>query len=138
MSKGNTFFNNTAILMAIFPVYNILFSFFNPDIPLAGLIQASDVATATGMVQAAVVVAIIGSAFSVIVGIIGMKNNDNPDKMKLCILLAVVVMLIYAVSQVLDYVGGGVHDSLDYIGMIAGFAIPAGFIAGAVQVKAGE
>jgi len=138
MTKGNTFFKNTAILMAIFPIYNLIMGLINGVGTLSGFINIEDFASSTGFIHTAIIFFIIGAIVQIIVGIIGMKNADSPDKMNSCILLGVVVMLIYAASQILDYLGGGVHDTLDYIGMIAGFAIPAGFIIGAVQTKASD
>jgi len=138
MAKGSVFFKNVAILMAIFPIYNIAYGLFNGDGPFAGLVQISDLGASSGLVRIGVIIAIVGSVISVIVGIIGMKNADKPEKMGTCIFLGVVVMLIYAASQIIDFIGGGVHDTMDYIGMIAGFAIPAAFIIGAIQTKAGE
>ena len=138
MAKGSVFFKNVAILMAIFPIYNIVYGLFNGDGPFAGLVQMSDLGASTGLVRVGVIVAIVAAILSVIVGIIGIKNADKPEKMGTCIWLGVLVMLVYGASQVLDFVGGGVHDTLDYIGMIGGLAIPAAFIVGAVQTKAGE
>ena len=138
VAKGSVFFKNVAILMAIFPIYNLAMGLLNGDGPFAGLFQLSDIESASGLVSIGVIIAIIGSVLSIIVGIIGMKNADKPEKMNACILWGILVMLIYSASQLLDFVGGGVHDTLDYIGMISGFAIPAFFIVGAVQTKAGE
>ena len=138
LSKGKTFFTNVALLMTIFPIYNVALGLFNGDGPFAGLVQVSDVEASTGLVRIGVVVSIIGAVVSIIVGIIGMKNASKPEKMNACILWGVLVLLIYTAAQVLDYVGGGVHDTLDYVGMFAGLAIPACYIVGAVQTKAGE
>ena len=138
MARGSVFFKNVAILMAIFPIYNIAYGLFNGDGPFAGLVQVSDISASSGLVRIGVIIAIVGAVISVIVGIIGMKSADKPEKMGTCIFLGVIVMLIYAASQLIDFIGGGVHDTLDYIGMVGGFAIPACFIVGAVQTKAGE
>ena len=138
VAKGKAFFTNVALLMAIFPVYNIALGLFNGDGPFAGLIQISDLGASTGLVRTGVVISIIGAVVSIIVGIIGMKNASKPEKMNACIMWGILVLLIYSVAQVLDYVGGGVHDTLDYVGMFAGLGIPAFYIVGAVQTKAGE
>jgi len=138
MAKGRVFFKNVAILMAIFPIYNIAYGLFNGNGPFAGLVQISDISASSGILRIGVITAIIGAVVSIFVGIIGMKNADKPEKMGKCIFLGVIVMLIYAASQIIDFAGGGVHDTMDYIGMVGGFAIPACFIVGAVQTKAGE
>jgi len=138
VAKGSVFFKNTAILMAIFPIYNLIMGLINGVGTLSGFISIEDIATSVGLAHVAIIVFIIGAVIQIIVGLIGMKNADHPEKMNSCIFLGVVVMLIYAASQILDYAGGGVHDSLDYIGMMAGLAIPAAYIVGAVQTKAGE
>jgi len=138
IAKGSMFFKNTAILMAIFPIWQIASGFVGGFGGLSGLIQLQDFASATGLAYAAIVVYVIGAAVGIIVGIIGLKNVGNPDKMGMCILLGILVMLIYSASQIMDYVGGGTHETLDYIGMIAGLAIPAFYVVGAIQVKAGE
>ena len=138
MAKGSAFFKNVAMLMAIFPIYNVISVFITGVGSMAGFVSYSDVVSSTGLVHTAAIIALVSAVLSIFVGVIGMKNADDPAKMGSCIVLAVVVMLIYAVSQIIAYLGGGVHDSLDYIGMISGFAIPAFFVVGAVQVKAGE
>jgi len=138
MAKGSVFFKNVAILMAIFPIYNVASVFVTGVGSMAGLVHYSDITTSTGLVHAGTIIALIGAVISIIVGFIGIKNFDNPEKMNTCIFMGIFVMLIYSASQILVFIGGGVHDSLDYIGMVAGFAIPAAYVAGAVQVKAGE
>jgi len=138
LAKGSVFFKNTAILMAIFPVYNLIMGLINGVGTLSGFINIEDIATSVGLSHIAIIIFIIGAVIQIIVGLIGMKNADHPEKMNTCIFLGVIVMLIYSASQILDYAGGGVHSSLDYIGMVAGFAIPATFIVSAIQTKAGE
>ena len=138
MARGNSFFKNTAILMAIFPVYNLIMGLMNGVGTLSGLIHIEDFANSTGLIHTAIIVFIIGAVLQIIVGLIGMKNADSPEKMGTCILLGIIVMIIYSASQIFDYIGGGVHDTLDYIGMISGFAIPACFVAGAIHTKSSE
>jgi len=135
MDKKNMFYFNIALLMMIFPIYNILVGLVFGGGSMAGIITIADVTASTGLIHTGVIIAIAAGIIQTITGAIGLKNKDKPEKMNGCIFLAVVVMVLYAASQILAYAGGGVHSAMDYIGMIAGFAIPAVFVAAAATNK---
>ena len=87
MDKGNTFFKNTALLMALFPIYAILSGLIVGTGQMVGAIPVSDLTTSTGLIHTGVIVAIVAAALQVLTGFLGMKNADEPEKLKSSIFL---------------------------------------------------
>ena len=137
MEKGNRLFKNMAYLMIIFPFYPLALNLATGTGLAIGAIDISQFSSSTGLVHAGIIIVIIASAVQVLAGILGLANSEKPEKMNSCIMICILSILLYTAAQILSIYSGGVHNSLDMIGLIAGFAIPAVFLVGAFEVKAG-
>jgi len=137
MAKGSRLFKNMAILMIIFPFYPLALNVATGAGLVIGAIDISGFASSTGLIHTGIILVIVASAIQVIAGVMGMINSEKPEKMNSCILICILSILLYTAAQITSIYSGGIHNSLDMIGMIAGFAIPAVFLVGAFEVKAG-
>ena len=137
MAKGSRLFKNMAFLMIIFPFYPLALNIATGTGLAIGAIDISQFTSSTGLVHTGIILVIVASVIQVIAGVLGVANSEKPEKMNSCILICILSILLYTAAQILSIYSGGVHNSLDMIGLIAGFAIPAVFLVGAFEVKAG-
>jgi len=137
MAKGSRLFKNMALLMIIFPFYPLALNVATGAGLAIGAIDISQITSSAGLVHTSIILVIAASIIQVIAGIMGLANSEKPEKMNSCILVCIIAILLYTAAQIMSIYSGGVHNSLDMVGMIAGFAIPAVFLVGAFEVKAG-
>jgi hypothetical protein len=141
MEKSNRFLKVTGILMIIGGSFNLLASVlallfgavFVDAVIHTNLTGAGTVAA--GVIIAGIVFIIAGSVIQFTAGVFGAKNANNPKNANGCIVFGVLTALVYLVSQLLNLVGGGVHNYLDVMIVIFGLIVPALYIVGAVQLK---
>lgn len=144
MEKGNKFLKVTGILMIISGAINLLGSvllllfgvLFVDAAVHANLTGAKEVAA--GLIVAGIVFIIIASIVQFLTGLFGVKNAKNPEKANVCILFGVLTVVIYVVSQILNFMGGAIHNYLDVMIVVFGLVIPALYLVGAFQLKAKE
>jgi len=140
MEKSNKFLKVTGILMIIGGSIALIFGIF---ILLFGVLlelgaihnPGPGVNKVVGLVEAGVVLAVVGSVVQFIAGIVGVKNANKPEKANVCIVFGALTALIYIVSQVLDFIGGGIHNTYDVVSVIIGLLVPALYMVGAIQNK---
>jgi len=137
MAKGSRLFKNMALLMIIFPFYPLALNIATGAGLAIGAIDISQLSSSVGLIHTGIILVIVASVIQVFAGIMGMMNSEKPEKMGLCIVTCIISILLYTAAQVMSIYSGGVHSTLDMIGLISGFAIPAIFLVGAFEVKAG-
>ena len=141
MEKSNKFLKVTGILMIIGGSFNLLGSllmlFFGVifvDATIHANLTGSE-AVLAGAIIAGIVLVIAAGLVQFIAGVIGVKNASNPEKAGVCICFGVLTALIYIVSQILNFAGGGSHNYLSVMIIVFGLLIPALYLVGAFQLK---
>ena len=132
-AKGKNFLKVTGILMIIGGSLGLILSI----IALAG----SGLAAAafggnmvTGLLVFASVIALLGSVLEFVAGIVGVKNNNKPEKAGTCLVWGIIVAALSVLSAILSLSGGSNFG--DVIGsLITGLVIPVLYIIGAVINK---
>ena len=142
MEKSNKFLKVTGILMIIGGSFNLIASLLLllmgvvfVDATIHANLTGSETVLA-GAIIAAMVVAIAAGIVQFVAGIVGVKNASNPEKAGVCICFGILTAIIYIVSQILNFVGGGAHNYLDVMIIVFGLLIPALYLVGAFQLKA--
>ena len=127
--KGSTLLKVTGILMIIGGAFSIIF----------GLIAVLGSAAFTALVGSLGTVLVISSivmlvagVFELIAGIAGVKNCKSPEKAHKCVTYGIIVLILYVLTYVLNFVAGG---TINYFSMVISFIIPVLYIIGASQVK---
>jgi len=138
--EKNRFFLNFCYIMIIYAGYTLIFGIFNilagQDVVI-GDIHAPGITPIEGMVEMGMYVALIGMAVQLITGLVGLGCAKKPEKAGVCIFLGLLTALIYTASQILDFMGGGIHNTIDIIAMVGGFLIPIIFVVSAIDLKKG-
>ena len=132
-AKGRNFLKVTGILMIIGGALGLILSI----VALAG----SGLAAAalggniiTGLLVFSSVVALLGSVIEFVAGIIGVKNNNKPEKAGTCLVWGIIVAALSVLSAILSLSGGSSFG--DVIGsLITGLVIPVLYIIGAALNK---
>lgn len=93
---------------------------------LGGGVLASISAEAGSVVIVAAVIGLIGAALEIVVGILGVKNCDKPEKATMLMVFAIILIVIQAVGLIL----GG-----DLVMTIIGLVLPILFLIGAIKNK---
>ena len=141
MEKSNKFLKVTGILMIIGGSFNLLASvilFFAGVIFTDATIHANLTGAETvlaGAIIAGMVLVIAASVIQFSAGVFGVKNAKNPEKAGTCICFGILTAIIYIVSQLLNFLGGGVHNYMEVMGIIFGLLIIALYLVGAFQLK---
>ena len=141
MEKSNVFLKVSSILMIIGGSFGLLFGIF---ILIFGVLlgiaaihnPAPGVAQVVGLVEAGVVLALVGTLVQFIAGIVGVKNAKKPENVKLCIILGIINALLILTSLLLDYIGGGIHNFYNLFLVMFGLILPTLYLVGALQLKA--
>jgi len=143
MENSNKFLKITGILMLIGGSLGLIFGFF---VLLFGVLlgiaaihnPAPGVTLVAGLVEAGVVLALVGALVQFIAGMAGVKNAKNPEKANVCILLGILNALLVLISLILDYIGGGVHNFYNVFLVLFGLVLPTLYLVGAFQLKSKE
>ena len=144
MEKSNKFLKVTGILMIIGGSINLLgsvllllFGVLFVDAAIHTSLTGTQDA-AVGVIVAGIVLIIAASIIQFAAGVAGAKNAKNPEKAGICICFGVLTVVIYLVSQVLNFLGGAVHNYIDVMVIVFGLVVPALYLVGAFQLKAKE
>ncbi len=140
-SKGSVFLKVSGILMIIGGVYTILFSGILGIIGYsAGTVIASSGELTAGQAVGALtliaaIVSLIGGILELITGIVGVKNNNKPEKATTCLVWGVIVLVINAAVLIMA-LAGGISGVVTIIATILGsLVLPVLYIIGAVKNK---
>lgn len=133
-AKGRMYLKVTGILMIIGGALGIIVDL----IALVGLTALTaglgGTGLAIGIVAVAVVIAGVGSILEFIAGIIGVKNNNRPEKATTCLVWGIIVAAMTVLSTILSLSGGkGFSDVI--FSLILGLVIPVLYIIGAAFNK---
>ena len=144
MEKSNKFLKVTGILMIIGGSINLLTSLL---VLLFGVVFVTAAVHANlstgeevlaGAIVAGLCLIIAAAIIQFCAGIAGVKNAKNPDKAGVCIGLGILTLLIYIVSQLLNFLGGNINSYLDLLVVVIGLVVPALYLVGAFQLRAKE
>ena len=118
-------------LLKVSGIILIIFAAISIVILLAGLAVSSAVAdylgsAATAVAVGALIIGLISSAFSLVMGILGVKFSNRPDKAMVCIVFAVIAIVLQITNLVMD---GTVYMA------IIGLVLPVLYLIGALQNK---
>ena len=140
MEKNNIFLKASSILMIIGGSFGLLFGIvillFGVLLGIAAIHNPGPgVTQVVGLVEAGVVLALVGTLIQFIAGIVGSKNANNPEKAKLCIILGIINAVLVLTSLIFDYIGGGVHNFYNVFLVLFGLIVPTLYLVGAFQLK---
>lgn len=140
-SKGSVFLKVSGILMIIGGVYTILFSGILGIIGYsAGTVIANSGGLTAGQAVGALtliaaIVSLIGGILELITGIVGVKNNNKPEKATACLVWGIIVLVINAAVLIMA-LAGGISGVVTIIATILGsLVLPVLYIIGAVKNK---
>ena len=144
MVKSNKFLKTTGILMIIggsisllLSVLVLLFGVVFVDAAVHANLTTGETVLASAIV-AGMCLIIAASIIQFCAGVAGVKNAKNPEKAGVCIGLGILTILLYIVSQLLNFLGGNLNNYIDLVVVLIGLAIPALYLVGAFQLKAKE
>ena len=122
--KGKTMLKVVSILYIIFSGISILLG-------LLALVGGGMIAAGGDMMGAGVgVVLIASSVFSLIVGIIGVKNCAKPEKAQVCFVLGIILIVLAAFSLISSFGGDG-----NVFSALVGLVLPVLYTLGAYWNK---
>ena len=90
---------------------------------------------AAGILTAAVIIASVGFVLELVAGIIGVKNNNRPEKANTCLVWGIIVAALTVLSSILSIFGGSSDAGSVVLGLITGLVIPVLYIIGAAFNK---
>jgi hypothetical protein len=136
--KGSKMLKVTGILEIIFGIIVIIIGLLAAI--GAAAITAGTVSTDTlpagvsgGIVMFSAVLMLILGVVELIMGILGIKNCNNPQGAGKCFVFGIVVLALMVVSTILNIVAGSFQ-----IYSLLGFVIPGLYTYGAFQVKSSK
>lgn len=143
-NKGRNFLKVTGILMIIGGAISIILGIV---MLVSGLAIAS-ITTTTPDAETVIAGAAIGGVFIVsaiimlvsgilelIAGIVGVKNNNRPEKATACIVWGFIVLALQLISLILSFAGGSTSAGAIILTIIFGIAIPVLYLIGAFMNK---
>lgn len=140
-SKGSVFLKVSGILLIIGGVYTILFAGIRGIIGYsAGTVIANSGELTAGRVVGTLtlvgaIVSLIGGILELITGIVGVKNNNKPEKATTCLVWGIIVLVINAAVLIMA-LAGGISGVVTIIATILGsLVLPVLYIIGAVKNK---
>lgn len=140
-SKGSVFLKVSGILLIIGGVYTILFAGIRGIIGyIAGTVIANSGELTAGRVVGTLtlvgaIVSLIGGTLELITGIVGVKNNNKPEKATTCLVWGIIVLVINAAVLIMA-LAGGISGVVTIIATIVGsLVLPVLYIIGAVKNK---
>jgi len=101
---------------------------FMPGVIEAAAEQAGT--TAEMVIIGAVVLVILGAIY-LVAGILGVKNCDKPEKVQVCFVVGVIMILIVIVSAGMDAMAG----NLKWYNILIGLVFPVLYLLGAIKNK---
>ncbi len=127
-APGKGFLKVSGILLIIFAVISIL-------VLIIGIIAAASLgslggevgALAGGIAVGALVIGLISCAFSLVMGILGVKYANVPSKAQVCMVFAIIAIAL----QIVTLVTGG----SDIVMTIIGLVLPVLYLIGALKNK---
>lgn len=127
-APGKGFLKVSGILLIIFAVISIL-------VLVIGIIAAASLgslggevgALAGGIAVGALVISLISCAFSLVMGILGVKYANVPSKAQVCMVFAIIAIAL----QIITLVTGG----SDIVMTIIGLVLPVLYLIGALKNK---
>lgn len=127
-APGKGFLKVSGILLIIFAVISILML-------IIGIIAAASLgslggevgALAGGIAVGALVIGLISCAFSLVMGILGVKYANVPSKAQVCMVFAIIAIAL----QIVTLVTGG----SDIVMTIIGLVLPVLYLIGALKNK---
>ncbi|MEG0829916.1 MAG: hypothetical protein RSD88_05425 [Anaerovoracaceae bacterium] len=129
--KGRKYLKVVGILLIIFSAISVVVSLFGM---LGGGVLAvageDDAAIGGGVLIAIFGIALILAAFQLIVGIIGVKGCDKPEKAGLCFKLGIVLVVLVLISTISSIATAGFDGSI-VVSTIIGLILPVLFCYGA-------
>ena len=96
----------------------------------------SDISTRFGrFVWLNLAIAASGGVIQLIAGIIGLKNSSKPEKQNICIILGLITIFFFIVSQVISTIDAGDISHFDVIAMLLGLLIPSLYLISSIRHK---
>ena len=131
-APGKGFLKVSGILMIIFAAFGVLMGI----LVMVGGGLAGSLTSGTeldsvggavgGLVMILGLVTLIGAVFNLVMGILGVKYSDKPEKAQTCFILAIIAIAIQIVSAIL---GGAIWT------LIIGLILPVLYLIGAIKNK---
>lgn len=129
-AKGSVFLKVTGILMIIGGAIGIIVA-VTALLGIAAVIAAlGGNGVAAGILTAAVIIASVGFVLELVAGIIGVKNNNRPEKANTCLVWGIIVAALTVLSSILSISGGSSDAGSVVLGLITGLVIPVFYIIG--------
>ncbi len=129
-AKGSVFLKVTGILMIIGGAIGIIVA-VTALLGIAAVIAAlGGNGVAAGILTAAVIIASVGFVLELVAGIIGVKNNNRPEKANTCLVWGIIVAALTVLSSILSISGGSSDEGSVVLGLITGLVIPVFYIIG--------
>jgi len=140
MEKSNKFLKVTGVLMiisgAIALVAAVFLLIFGAILEMGALHNPGiGVNRAVGLLEAGIGLAVFAAIVQFIAGVVGVKNANKPEKATVCIVFGALTTCCYLAYQVIDFIGGGLHNYFDVISVLLGLIVPALYMVGAIQNK---
>lgn len=140
-SKGSGFLKVCGILMIIGGALTIVISgilgisgyVVGNEMVNSGELQAGQTIGTVVLVSA--ILSLIGGILELIAGIVGVKNNNKPEKATLCLVWGIIVLVLNLISLIFSLSGGSSGVGSIIVSVIFSLALPVLFIIGAVQNK---
>jgi len=133
--KGSTFLKVMGIIMLIFGIIAAIAGAMS----LSGIgliVSLAEIAGATvpvGLLTASFAMALIGAAFELVAGILGIKNWNVPEKVNSCVICGILATALCGVSIIMTMVG--YPDSFSVLSIVAGLAVPILYLIAAFRYK---
>lgn len=127
--KGSRFLNITGILMIIGGALMMILSLI-AIVGIAALAYLSDGEISSSLLYGSGALALVSAVVQLVAGIMGVKYCNRPDKAGTCMGWGIAVAVLFIISMVLNYVGGG---EFKVVSLATGLIIPVLYIIGAYK-----
>lgn len=129
MAKGATLLKVVGIIMIVFGAIGIIIAL----LAFAGSAILDSVGVKAGVYYFASVVALLSAALELGTGILGVVNNNKPEKAQVCLICAIaIIALSFLGNFILPLIAG---TGIGWFSFIIGLILPGLFIFGAIQNK---
>lgn len=125
--QGKGFLKVCGILMIIGGAIGLISSIILAATAGVTAVALAYVGISAGVIVAAAIIGVIGSALELVAGILGVKNCDKPEKAMSCVVMGIVVAALTIVSNIIYFSG--------ILSLLLGLVLPVLYLIGAFLNK---
>lgn len=130
-NQSNVLLKVSGILMIIGGILGIILGII-AVLGVGVFVAAAGKGANLGILMTASILVLISMIFTLIAGIVGVKNAANPEKANTCIMYGFIIVGFTLLGNILSVVGG---NSFNFTGLLIGLVLPAIYLVGAFQNK---